>query len=320
MRQAVRQASGIFGGKLYPNRDQHLKLLKLLQAETHKEYGSLSVLSKKSLKCSQIQINQDFSFGKNNDLYIKDIGFIKTRINQLVKIKGSVSEVIITNSRNTQWEINVRCETNNILIPQNKWVGIDFGIKNLLTLSDGTFYEFDKNIKRKIKTLREYRNKFIKKNASHNFANVKDMNYMTKIINHHQQDLDLLIKNFVRRICYSLTSSYDHIAIEDVTDIDFMKKQQNFLHYIYQHTWAEIKTTLKEISRNGITSIYEINPNKTTQMCSRCGAYIKKTNKQRRHICSNCGLDMDRDQNAALNILHKAQQLRHPDKNIAKAA
>ena len=47
----------------------------------------------------------------------------------------------------------------------------------------------------------------------------------------------------------------------------------------------------------------EVNPAWTSQDCSRCGMRVKKTLKERVHFCPNCGLCLDRDTNAALNIL-----------------
>ncbi|MCX5804017.1 MAG: zinc ribbon domain-containing protein, partial [Proteobacteria bacterium] len=50
----------------------------------------------------------------------------------------------------------------------------------------------------------------------------------------------------------------------------------------------------------------EITPNGTSQKCSRCGNIVKKYLAVRVHNCPFCGLSLDRDINAALNILQKA--------------
>ena len=48
-----------------------------------------------------------------------------------------------------------------------------------------------------------------------------------------------------------------------------------------------------------------VDPRDTSQICSRCGAYVNKALEVRTHICSECGLMMDRDLNSALNILRR---------------
>jgi len=52
--------------------------------------------------------------------------------------------------------------------------------------------------------------------------------------------------------------------------------------------------------------IIAVAPQYTSQACSHCGMLIKKSLSVRTHICTGCGLVLDRDQNAARNILHKA--------------
>ena len=51
-----------------------------------------------------------------------------------------------------------------------------------------------------------------------------------------------------------------------------------------------------------------VNPKNTSQECSNCGEIVKKSLAQRVHKCPFCGLIMDRDQNAAINILKKGLQ------------
>ena len=48
-----------------------------------------------------------------------------------------------------------------------------------------------------------------------------------------------------------------------------------------------------------------VDPRNTSQMCSRCGAFVKKDLSVRVHMCPECGLRMDRDLNAARNILSR---------------
>ena len=49
--------------------------------------------------------------------------------------------------------------------------------------------------------------------------------------------------------------------------------------------------------------LLKVDPRNTTQNCSQCGEYVKKSLSDRIHMCSICGLKMDRDLNASKNIL-----------------
>ena len=53
-----------------------------------------------------------------------------------------------------------------------------------------------------------------------------------------------------------------------------------------------------------------VSPAYTTQECSGCGARIEKSLSVRTHVCAHCGLILDRDENAAKNILWLGQSLR----------
>lgn len=49
----------------------------------------------------------------------------------------------------------------------------------------------------------------------------------------------------------------------------------------------------------------KVDPKNTTEKCSSCGKIAKKDLSERRHVCPYCGLVLDRDYNAAINILIK---------------
>ncbi len=68
-------------------------------------------------------------------------------------------------------------------------------------------------------------------------------------------------------------------------------------------TFLQILETKAE--RAGLLAI-AVNPNGTTQSCSGCGTKVPKTLKDRIHACPECGLTLDRDHNAAINIKHLA--------------
>ena len=62
--------------------------------------------------------------------------------------------------------------------------------------------------------------------------------------------------------------------------------------------------TIGKAAEAGRTIIL-VNPRNTSKMCSRCGELVEKKLSERTHICPHCGLVLDRDVNAAINILHR---------------
>jgi putative transposase len=68
-----------------------------------------------------------------------------------------------------------------------------------------------------------------------------------------------------------------------------------------------VKATMNKAEDAG-SRVVLVNPKNTTQSCSRCNQIVKKELSDRVHICPFCGLSMDRDHNAALNILRLGLQ------------
>jgi len=75
-------------------------------------------------------------------------------------------------------------------------------------------------------------------------------------------------------------------------------------------------TSYKAASAGSIVIL--VDPRNTSKMCSRCGSLVEKSLSDRVHSCHCCGLSMDRDQNAAINILRLGMQsLRRIDRSPA---
>jgi putative transposase len=70
--------------------------------------------------------------------------------------------------------------------------------------------------------------------------------------------------------------------------------------------WGVFMTWVKYYGMLHDIPVIAVPPQYTSQDCSACGTRVKKTLSVRTHICTGCGVVLDRDQNAALNILHKA--------------
>jgi putative transposase len=72
--------------------------------------------------------------------------------------------------------------------------------------------------------------------------------------------------------------------------------------------WSQfIGMTVSKAAEAGRTVIL-VNPRNTSKMCSGCGTLVEKSLRERTHSCPQCGLVLDRDVNAAINILHRGLQ------------
>ena len=75
---------------------------------------------------------------------------------------------------------------------------------------------------------------------------------------------------------------------------------------VHDASWAKFISMLRYKAEKAGARLIEVDPRNTTQDCSGCGAKVPKELGDRQHECPHCGLSIDRDLNAARNILHRA--------------
>ena len=73
-------------------------------------------------------------------------------------------------------------------------------------------------------------------------------------------------------------------------------------------SWAQFRTILSFKAACAGRSVVAVPPAYTSQDCSGCGERVLKSLSVRTHVCPRCGLVLDRDENAALNILRLGQE------------
>ncbi len=88
-----------------------------------------------------------------------------------------------------------------------------------------------------------------------------------------------------------------------------MVRNPHLAKSINDAAWSQFLTWVCAYGSMHVISVIKVAPHYTSQDCSECGARIKKSLSLRAHICTNCGVVLDRDQNAARNILEKAKKV-----------
>jgi putative transposase len=110
-----------------------------------------------------------------------------------------------------------------------------------------------------------------------------------------------------RKTASALVSSHDVIAYEDL-QIPNMVKNHALAKSISDAAWALFLRWVQYYATlHGIPFI-AVPPQFTSQMCSGCGRLVRKSLSTRTHVCVHCGLVLDRDENAARNILAAGRQ------------
>ncbi|MFZ3166251.1 MAG: transposase [Candidatus Methanoperedens sp.] len=113
-------------------------------------------------------------------------------------------------------------------------------------------------------------------------------------------------EDFAHKTSKILVDTYDKIVFEDL-QIQNMVQNHHLAKSISDAGWSQMIqfTTYKAEYAGKIVEL--VNPRDTSQNCSSCGTKVPKSLSMRVHKCPNCGLVLDRDHNAAINILQRSK-------------
>ncbi|MBW6471374.1 MAG: transposase, partial [Methanosarcinaceae archaeon] len=234
-------------------------------------------------------------------LKLSKIGEIK--LIQHREIEGKIKTCTIKRDVD-QWYVSFSVEMDNIPCTEmtGKSIGIDVGLKSLITLSNGQQIEPPQFLRQsENKLARQQRNLSRKKKGSNN-RNKQRIKVAKLHLNIRNQRLD-----FAHKLSRELVNAYDRIIFEKL-QIQNMVKNHHLAKSISDAGWNQLIQFTKHKAEHAGKVVELVDPKNTTQNCSSCGNKVPKSLSVRTHKCSYCGLEMDRDVNAAINILQKVGQ------------
>ena len=234
---------------------------------------------------------------------LSKIGDIKLRLSR--PIEGKVKTCVVVRDVD-QWFVVLTCEQSEKepIISNKPSIGIDVGIEKLATLSNGSIIENPRVlVKTQEKLAQQQRWLSRKKKGSKN--RIKQRIKVAKLHRKIRRQRD----DFLHKISTHLATNYGTIAFEEL-NIRGMLKNHCLAKHISDASWNKLiqLTTYKAESAGG--QVVKVDAKYTSQNCSGCGERVSKTLADRIHRCHRCGLVMDRDENAAVNILNRVGSTR----------
>lgn len=195
-------------------------------------------------------------------------------------------------------QLCVSAEREEALIATGKTVGLDVGLNSFYTDSSGLGVEnprFYRTGEAKLKRSQKRVSRKVKGSKNR----IKQRTRLGKIhLKVSRQRKDHAIK-----LALSVIKSNDLVAYEDLR-VKNMVRNHCLAKSINDAGWYQFRTWLEYFGKVFGRVTIEVNPAYTSQECSSCGTVVKKSLSTRTHIC-RCGCQMDRDHNAAVNILTK---------------
>ena len=235
---------------------------------------------------------------KDKKLKISKVGSIK--IVKHREIKGEIKTLTIRKNNLNHWFacFSVEIQEPNILPKTNQLIGIDVGLESFATYSDGIKIENPKFLKKSEEKLSKLQSKYSKYKGKKTKQKLNKLHI--KISNQR--------KDFCHKLSKNIINEYDIICIEDL-NINKMVKNHQLAKSIYDAAWNQFVQFLIYKAEEADREIRQVNPAYTSQDCSSCGYRVAKKLSERTYICPNCGLNIDRDVNASLNILRLGMSL-----------
>lgn len=177
-----------------------------------------------------------------------------------------------------------------------KVVGLDVGLKEFYTDSNGVIVPNPKFLRKAEKRIKRAQRLVSRKKKGS--ANRKKA---IKILGKRHLKVSRQRKDHAVKLARCVITSNDVVVYEDLK-ISNLLKNHHLAKSISDASWYQFRTWLEYFGRVFGKITIPVNPAYTSQKCSNCGAIVKKTLSTRTHSCK-CGCELDRDHNAAINIL-----------------
>jgi putative transposase len=206
--------------------------------------------------------------------------------------------------------------------PSTEEVGIDVGLKSYAVLSNGSVIDNPRISRRTEQNIKEAHQKLARRQRGSRRRNraKKELSRLYRKTRYRRQD-------FLHKSSRKLVDQYGTLVFEDLQIANMVarpkpKQDEETGKYlpngaaaksglnksILDAAWGTFTSLCVSKAEEAGCTVVKVPPQNTTQACSGCGVIVPKDLSVRWHSCPECGAELDRDENAARNILEKYQQ------------
>jgi len=240
-------------------------------------------------------------------LKVQGVGIIKLKMHR--PIAGEIKTLTLKRDAGKWYACLSVVFDMDMPTPQTDAVGIDMGLYSFVALSDGRLVDNPRNLITGLAKLKRCQRRVARrKNGSS--RRKKAVRLLQKAHAHIRNQRS----DFQHKLSRQIANNYGLIAVEDL-NIKALSRSM-LARSVNDAAWGSFLAKLAYKVEYTGGQLVKVNPNNTSQVCSRCGCLpdIPKSLADRIHSCPHCGLIIDRDVNAARNILTRALGLSVWDK------
>jgi putative transposase len=231
-----------------------------------------------------------------NMLSLSKIGQVKVELHR--ELCGQPKTVCIRRTSTGKWFVTISCECEAKPLPDEpKRIGVDVGLSSFATLSSGEqvanprFFRKDENELAKAQRKLDGEEKGTPARTKRR-----------KVVGRIHERIANKRADFAHKLSRHLVNTYGVIVFEDLA-ITNMLKNGNLSKSIADAAWNQLAQFTAYKAEDAGRLFWQVDPRNTSKKCSRCASIVEKDLSVRLHDCPHCGLVLDRDHNAAINIL-----------------
>lgn len=189
---------------------------------------------------------------------------------------------------------------------EDSYIGIDLGVKDFAIINDDkSLYKKYKSLSQKLIPLHRRINIYNKILSRKSYGSNNYEKTRIKLSRTYER-ISNIRKDFLHKLSTHITTKYKYICIEDLK-VSNMMKNKNLSKSIAEQGWRDFRTMLEyKAEKNDCKIITTDRWFPSSQICSCCGNVLQGSDKiklsQRIYHCHECGNNIDRDYNAAVNL------------------
>jgi putative transposase len=255
-------------------------------------------------------------------VYLSKIGNVKAILHR--PVEGRLKTCTVRR-QSGKWYVCFAVEVEEEPLPEStEQVGIDVGLNAFAALSNGEFVENPRFFRKEEKALAKAQRKADKFKHARNKEQKAARRKAYKVVSRIHERIRNRRHDFVHQLSRKIVNRFGLIAVEKLNVKNMSKSpapkqalrelrceylpngasaKAGLNKSILDAAWPMFRFCLAYKAESASRQYAEVNPAWTSQDCSGCGRRVKKTLQERVHFCPMCGLSLDRDTNAARNIL-----------------
>ena len=231
------------------------------------------------------------------------IGNVRLRLHR--PVEGRIKQVSVTLAGDGRWYVAFVCDQvpAQPMEPTGKDIGIDLGIATFAALSDGTLVGNPRPLESARHEVR-----LAQRRVSRRRRGSGRRRKAVALLARQHVHVESARRDFHHKLADDLCRRFDRIAIEELNVRGLARGM--LAKQVADAGWAQFTTILRAKAASAGREVVAVEARGTSQECSACGCEVRKGLGVRVHNCPHCGYVVDRDVNAARNVLQRMGRIR----------